>query len=88
MNNVFYFLVDHTRVILTDGDPDDPKQDYINASYIDVSDDWYILKMCLLSIIAIFFCINIEVLLEKSLFYVVQHRSSSHVFKSYQGIFL
>ena len=34
---MFCFSVDHTRVILTDGEPGETKQDYINASYIDVS---------------------------------------------------
>lgn len=30
------YVVDHTRVELLDGDPDDPIQDYINASYVKV----------------------------------------------------
>ena len=33
----YFFLVDHTRVVLSDGDPNDPYQDYINASFIHVT---------------------------------------------------
>jgi len=30
-------LVDHTRVVLKDGDPEVPGSDYINANYISVN---------------------------------------------------
>lgn len=33
------FLVDYTRVVLTDGDPTVVGSDYINANYISVSHD-------------------------------------------------
>lgn len=32
----FFFLVDHTRVVLNDGDPNEPGSDYINANIIMV----------------------------------------------------
>ena len=34
---LFCILVDHTRVVLRDGDPDVPGSDYINANNISVS---------------------------------------------------
>lgn len=37
---VILFLVDHTRVVLNDGDTNEPGSDYINANIIMVITTW------------------------------------------------
>lgn len=39
-SSVILFLVDHTRVVLNDGDMNEPGSDYINANIIMVITTW------------------------------------------------